>query len=308
MSRTELRSTAVRWIDLLHPSEAELTAIREEFGFHPLDIADCRKQGQRQKVERYREYAFLVMLFPVFKRKEREIEQAEVDFFVGNDYVITVHDGKLPPLVALRKQFETDETLRTTIAGISTVLVQEIVERLEVSLYPMLDHVSLDIRNAEQKVFSGKEKEMVEEIALLRRNITDFRRIVQTHKNTLKRLVDILKLNNLSGSQESVLAFERTIDRTKEIWDLLESYRESIDTVYETNHSLISYRLNGIMKTFTTMSVVIFLMTLIATLFSVRANGTPFLDRPFAFWAVLATMLVAGFTARQFFKRRRLLE
>ncbi len=308
MARSEVRRARIRWIDLLKPSEAELVALGQEFHFHPLDLADCKKQGQRPKVERYGTYAFLVFIVPVFNRATREIEAGEIDVFIGPDYVVTVGEEKLPPLGAFRRQFSPDGQSPEPIAETSVSLLHAMIERLIVSLYPMLDHLSLDIRTAEKKMFSGQEKHLLGEIALLRRNITDFRRIVQTHKNTLKRLVDVLELNGIAGAKENVQPFERTIDRTKEIWDLLESYRESIDTVYETNESLISYKLNDIMRTFTTMSVMIFFMTLIATLFAVRARGTPLLNTPFAFWTLLILVAVSGLAARQFFKKRRLLE
>lgn len=308
MARTDVRSASVRWIDLQHPTEADLVQLGEEFHFHPLDIADCKKKGQRPKVERYGEYAFLVFMIPVYSRKTREIEAGEIDFFIGPDFIVTVCDEPLPPLVELHKKFSQDEEARNGIGSSSCALLHEMLDRLVVSLYPMLDHISIDIHTAEKQIFSGKEKRIVEEIALLRRNITDYRRIAQSHKNTIKRLVDTLPLNHLPGIHETLPMFERTIGRTKEIWDLLESYRESIDTVYETNESLISYKLNDIMRTFTTMSVMIFFMTLIATVFAIRARGTPLLEAPFAFWLVVAIIALSGVAARQFFKKRRLLE
>lgn len=308
MARTELGSANVRWIDLESPKEAELTELVNEFHFHPLDIADCRKNGQRPKVERYADYVFLVFMIPIYNRATKEIESGEIDVFAGNGYIVTICDRPLPPFVELKRKFTEKEPGIEEIGSSSVRIMQEIIDRLVISLYPMLDHISLEIRGAEKRIFTSKEKKLVEEIALLRRNVTDFRRIVQSHKNTLKRLVDILHLNNLSGSTGSIQLFERTIDRTKEIWDVLESYRESTETVYETNESLISYKLNDIMRTFTTMSVMIFFMTLIATLFAVRAKGTPLLDIPFAFWLLIAIIAMCGFGARQFFKKRRLLE
>lgn len=308
MSRSEVSAGAMRWVDLVQPTEAEILALGSEFGFHPLDLEDCRKQGQRQKVERYHDYAFLVLLFPVYNRQSREIESGEIDIFIGPNYVVSVDEGKLAPLAAVREKVRSDQAFRQSAMHTSISLVREIVERLVVSLYPMLDHVSIDIHDAEKQVFSGKEKIMVAEVAKLRRNITDFRRIVQTHKNTLKRLVDILKLNGLSGSHEHLADFEHTIERTKEIWDLLESYRESIDTIHDTNESLISYKLNDIMRAFTTMSVMIFLMTLVATLFALGAKDTPLVTSRFGFWTIVGLVILSGFTARMFFKRRRLLE
>lgn len=308
MTRSELRTSAIRWISLTEPSEAELTRLGEEFHFHPLDIADCKRQGQRPKVERYSEYAFLVFLLPMYNRETREIEPGEVDFFVGPDYLITIRKTFVPSLNAFWHQCEEHAQVREQYGQSSVALLQEILDRFIVSLYPMLDHISLDIHEAERQIFNTREKKLIAEIGLLRRNITDYRRIVQQHKNTLKRLIEILRLNHLKGSGEALSAFERTIDRTKEIWDLLESYRESVDTVYETNESLISYKLNDIMRTFTTMSVMIFLMTLVATLFAARARGTPLLEAPFAFWILVLFVVGTGFGARQFFKRRRLLE
>lgn len=308
MARNEMRSERMRWIDLVEPTEAEILALAEEFGFHPLDLEDCRKKGQRQKVERYKNYAFLVLIFPVYNRKTREIESGEVDFFIGPDYVVTVDEGKLIPLSALRNSLKRGEVNPESVMASSVHLVHEIIERLLVAMYPMLDHLSIDIHSAEKQVFSGKEKAMVAEIALLRRNITDVRRIVQTHKNTLKRLTEILKLNGLSGSHEHLAAFEHTVERTKEIWDFLESYRESIDTIHETNDSLISFKLNDIMKTFTTMSVMIFVMTLVATIFAVESVGKPIVNSRFGFWSLLGMIALSGIVARIFFKRKRLLE
>lgn len=308
MPRTELRSSAVRWIDLEKPNEVGLAQLAEEFHFHPLDIADCRKTSQRPKVERYADYVFLVFMIPLYNRKTREIESGEVDFFIGNGYVVTVFESALPPLMEFKRQFENDESLRNDCGTSSVRLLNEMLDRLVVSLYPMLDHISLDIHTAEKRIFSKRDSKLVEEIAQLRRNVTDYRRIVQSHKNTLKRLVDILRLNHIEGSIDAVPSFERTIDRMKEVWDLLESYRESTETLYETNESLASFKLNEIMRTFTTMSVMIFFMTLIASLFAVRARGTPLLNVPFAFWLLVAIIVMSGFAARQFFKKRRLLE
>jgi len=294
----------VRWIELRHPEQTELIALGQEFRFHPLDIADCQKQGQRAKVERYHEYAFIVFPFPVYNRSKRLIEPGEIDIFIGPGYIVTVSEGQPAPIDALRSTVQKQPEQPSTSVG----LLHAMLDRLVVSFYPMLDHISVDIHQSEHQVFSGHEKQMVAEIGLLRRNVTDFRRIVQSHKTTLKRLVDVLKLNGLQGSHQHLTDFERTIERTKEIWDLLESYRESIDTVYETNESLLTYKLNDIMRTFTTMSVVIFFMTLVATIFAIHASDTPIVESRGAFWMIIFIVALSGWLARQFFKRRRLLE
>jgi magnesium transporter len=172
----------------------------------------------------------------------------------------------------------------------------------------MLDHISVDIQRAEQNIFRGKEKDMVEQILASRRNIVNFRKVMQAHKNILKKLQHANHEIQLFEPSKADVYFGSIIDKAKDIWDTLESFKETIEALQDTNESLISFKLNQIMKTFTIISVVIFALTLVATLFGMNVNGTPFVDQPIGFWIVIFVEVIVAGLFIFFFRRKKWLE
>lgn len=307
MSLAEIRSKNLRWVNIVRPEKKEIDFLKNNYPFHPLNLEDCLICGQRPKIEKYPKYFFLVLIFPVYNRQTREIEPSEIDFFVGEDYLITVHDDKLIPFRNFYRQCREEKTKEEIFSDGPGLLLYQILDKLLCYCYPMLDHLSIDVRNIEKQIFSGSDKKMVSEILIIRRNITDFRKIMQAHKNTLKKLATLIKDNGLPQNSRLTVFYNDLIELTKEIWDHLESFKESIEALQQTNESLISNRLNDIMKTFTTISVIIFILTLIASIFSINAKGTPLMTHAWSFWFILTVLFITALVSWQLFKKKRYL-
>ena len=302
----EIQPKSIRWVDVINATPKELETLKGRFGFLPLHLKDFASKGQRPKLDETPGYLFLVLLFPVYDRKAREIVPSEIDFAIGSDYVLTVHDGKLRGLTELFDLIEVNGPQRNDLLNGGPVgLLLRSLERLLAACYPMLDHISLDLKTIEKKIFRGEERRMVSEILISRRNITDFRRIMQAHKNTLKKLITALRLRGRIQKPNQQLSFEQLIDNAKEIWEQLEGHRETVEALYGTNESLISYQLSTVMKNFTTLSVMIFAMTLVATLFAIGVSGTPFLGLRNAFWYIVGLELILAGSLYYTFKHKR---
>lgn len=308
MSLAEIKNNSFRWINIIDAKKGEIDFLRHNFPFHPLDLEDVLISGQRPRIEKHEDHFFLVLIFPVYNRQTREIEPSEIDFFVGRDYLVTLHDSKLPPINEICHACQNNKTEKERMMKNGPAfLLYEILNKLLCYCYPMLDHISLDIRTIEKQIFAGFERKMLSELLITRRNITDYRKIMQAHKNTLKKLSSVLREKVVIIKPHFLVYFNDLIELSKEIWDHLESFKEAIEALQETNESLISNRLNDIMKTFTTMSVIIFVMTLVATIFGIGAEGTPLLQWKWSFWIIiLLLMLVAGLMW-QFFKKKKYL-
>ena len=125
---------------------------------------------------------------------------------------------------------------------------------------------------------------------------------MQGHRTVMERL-------GIYGGRELDLAAYQTElnalrEASIEIWHMLESQKESINALHETNESLLSLKTNQVMKTLTIISVITFPLTLLATLFSIQAGGTPFVHNPLGFWLILWVTLLGAATMLLFFKRR----
>ena len=282
------------WIDIENPEEKDMNYLAEKYKFHPLDIADCLSQSHRSKIDRYPKYTFIISMFPVYNRKTREIKAGEIDFFISKNYLITIHRQEFKIFIDFLNLFRLSSDLRQKYPDKSPEkLLYEILNKLFLYCIPMIDHVSQDCDNIEKAIFTGHERKMVSEILIIKRNITDFRKTMQVHKNVLKKLIYTLKESQLFVMKKTDVYFESLIDYTKEIWDTLENLKERIEALQETNESQISFRLNDVMRILTIISVITFPVTLLATVFGMNTiESMPFINNPNGFWYVVGIMIV----------------
>ena len=184
----KISTNKLSWINIVDPGQDEINFLRDQYNFHPLNLEDVsvNVHAQRPKIDTHEDYLFLVLQFPVYDDKTNRIRATEVDFFIGKDYLITIHDDKLGPLHDFHKMCREFEHYRHThMSANPSVLLYQILDRLLDYCFPMMDHISMDIEHVEDNIFEGKEREMVKEILLIKRNITDFRKIMQSHKNII---------------------------------------------------------------------------------------------------------------------------
>lgn len=293
------------WMHIVRPGEHEIQYLRDNFEFHPLDLEDCVNIAQRPKVDVYDKYIFLILLFPHYQRSTRSILAAEIDFFIGPNYLISVSDGKHELIDNFFDDCLKSEVYRERyLAQSPAQLLYEILHRFQDSMFPMLDHMSEDISNVENQIFNGVEQRMVRDILLVKRNIVNFRRIVNAHKSTIRKLMDVRRHGVFSLSSDLSLYFSNTIDRTKDIWEILEIHKETINAFQETNDSLISFKLNDVMKVLTALSVSLLPATLLASIFGMNAEWIPFVDQPYGFWIIIGIMGALIVSILTFFKKK----
>src|SRR3989344_2920616 len=191
MKLGKIKTKKITWININKPDKESIQYLKDNYDFHPLDLEDCLGKVQRPQISEYSHYLFFILTFPVYNRQTREIESSEVDFFVGSRYLVTICDGGLDTLDIFFNQIKNDEDQREKLMLSShpANLLYEILHRLQNYTFPMLDHVNKDIEAIEKRIFSGQHKTMVKEILYIKRNIVDFRRIMQAHKTIVKKLM-----------------------------------------------------------------------------------------------------------------------
>jgi len=281
------------WIDINKPKHHDIEELSETYRFHPLDSQEALKKSHRSKIETRGSYTFIGLHFPVYDRIKQEIYEGEIKVFISKKFLITVHHGELDSFDEFIHLFEISKPLRDKFSdGSPERLLYEILNRIYLSRFPMIDHLIIDCDSIEHAIFARREERMISKILSLRRNITDFRKIMQVHKNVIRRMVHELKENHLFVMKKTDAYFESLIDYTKEMWDTLENLKERIEALQQTNESQISLKMSGIMKMLTIISVMTFPLTLIAAIFGMNmVHGMPFVNNANGFWIVILIML-----------------
>lgn len=295
------------WLNIVNAKREEISYLRKKYKFQEMDLRDsyANNIAQRPKFYSRNGYSFLILQFPLYNRKTRTVDAEEIDFFIGDGYIITCHKNNLPPIVELFNMCVADKFYREQyLVGDNITLLYEIVVRLQEYCYPIMDHMSLDVKNIENNIFNGREREMVREILLIKRNILNFRKIMEAHKDVLQKLMKT-KITYLCTDQMKSY-YSDLIEHTKNIWDILNGQKEIIEALEDTNTSLISFKLNDIMRTLTIFSVIVFPLTLLAAIFGMNTtNAMPFINHPFGFWIIICIMVLGALSLFIYFKKKR---
>ncbi len=300
----QLEHNGLTWINVTKQSEPDLRDVQKRFNFLDQDIVECLPPFQRPKIVKRPDYYFIVLHFPVFDRATRRLGFTEVDFFISKNLLVSAHDSKL---LAIERFFtackKNPAELETFFNGTGVHLWFELLSRLLEAIFPSLIHINEDITLVDQKLFSRVPgAKMAEEVLRLKTNVVTFRRAMQGHRTVLDRLIlsagRELELYNYQSYINSLKEF------TNEIWHMLESQKESINALHETNESLINLRTTEVMKTLTVISVITFPLTLVATVFGINASGNPILHLSGGFWIIFTILLWGGIGTVIFFKRR----
>lgn len=295
----------LEWVNVTKQTKKELDELGRRFHFLPMDLSESAPVFQRPKIVKRAGYYFIVLHFPVFDRDTKRTGFTEIDFFLSANYLVTVHDGTLGSLENFFALLEKDDTKKHFFfTGTAAHLLFALLDALLEATFPILLHVNEDINAVDKKLFArAEENHIAEEILRLKTNIVTFRRAMQGHRTVLERLVMYGDRDlNLFSYQSSINALREAIS---EIWHMLDSQKESINALHETNESILSLRMNEIMKTLTIISVITFPLTLIATIFAIKAPGTPFVKMPQGFAFISFAILLGAALMLLAFKKKR---
>ena len=300
---SQIVSNNIQWINISKKGRAEINYLKKNFSFDSIDINECEKDTKHSNLFMKRDYIYFEILFPIYNRKTKLIEDSEINFFIKDNVLITVHDNKIDQLSGFFNEMHNNVSLKRNNFQDSTIkLLSGILSSLFGSCFPMLNHMDEDISALEKEIFTSAQKTNTEVILRLRWNVVNFRRIIQSYKNIVEKLIengqDLFSMSNLK------VYYSDLIEKTKDIWTMLENQKESIHALQETNESLISYQLNDIMKALAIISATMMPPAFIVGLFGVNAK-IPFITNPFFFLFIILACIVLVISFILYFKHKK---
>jgi magnesium transporter len=282
-----VETSGLRWIHIDDPRLAHREWLEQHYDFHPLDWEDVYSRNQRSKLDAYDDYLFIVLHFPTFEKSSGRLLTAELDLFVGADYLITFSEIPLPPLQAMFERMESREELReSTFSKGSGYLLYKIVDTNVDAAFPMLRKMGNKLDQLEDDILEGRSSEIVLAISNAKQEIINFRRIVRPQRAVLR---DLERTKQRYLAEEMEIYFDDISDAAERIWDTLENNKEVIEALESTNESVLSHRLNDSFRILTAASVILLPLTLIASVYGMNVP-VPGENEPFAFWVVVALM------------------
>jgi magnesium transporter len=291
----------LRWINIERPGPVDRAWLEEHFGFHPLDYEDVASRNQRPKIDEYEDYLFIVLHFPVFDKAVGRLNAAELDIFIGPDFLITIPNTPIPPVEYIFERCRSSEDVRGALLSKGAgYLLYKIVDDAFDYCFPMLRKMGNKLDRIEEDIFEGRSEEAVRDISNAKQEIINFRKVIRPQRPVLR---DLERTKQRYIAEDMEVYFDDIVDASERIWDVLENYKEVVEALEDTNESVISHRVNDTVRVLTAISVVVLPLTLIASVWgmNVRVPGEQDLT---AFWIIIGSMVVLLVGMLGYFRRR----
>jgi magnesium transporter len=299
----ELSAAGLTWIHLDAPPLERAQELSARFGWHPLDVEDVMSKRQRPKVDDYADegYLFGVLHFPVYDRAIQRLNAAELDFFVGPDYLVTLPTVELLPVTRLFHRCEEDEAFREQLLSKgSGRLLYEVLDDLFDYCFPILDKIGYKLDSLEDDIFEGRSQEVVRDISNVKQEIISYRKIVKPERTTLRLLERHVER---FLPEELELYFEDIIDAAERIWDMLDNYKEVIEALETTNEQIVSHRQNDVLNILTIISTIMLPLFVITGIFGMNVHF-PGENTSAGFWIITGAMIASVVGMLAYFRHK----
>jgi magnesium transporter len=298
----ELHARGLTWIHLEAPDQAHVAELAERFGWHALDVEDVLSKRQRPKVDDYAEYLFIVLHFPFYDKAVQRLNAAELDVFLGHDYLVTMPNVELHPVAHLFRRCQADEDFRDQLFSKgSGRLLYEVLDDCFDYCFPILDKIGHKLDSIEDDIEEGSSEEIVRDISKAKQEIISYRKIIKPQRPTLRVLERHIER---FLPEQLELYFDDLVDASERIWDLLDNFNEVVEALEATNESAISHRQNDVLRLLTVFAAVLLPLTLVASIFGMNVafagEGTAE-----AFWVIMASMAALFVGLVGFFRYKR---
>jgi magnesium transporter len=290
------------WVDIRDPGAAELAMLTREFDFSPLSLEDALKQRQRPKVDEYPNYYFIVVYAPLASTGQ-ELQMTEVDLFVGENYVVSLHPGHIPALDLARQRWERAEPeMGDRVGFLAHIVIDAIID----ACFPIVDDIDARLHRLDQIMFHGERGADAEELLMLKRSVFALRTSLYPLREAFNAFP---KHGHPLFDLETHPYFRDVYDHVLRLLDIIDIQQDMVTGATEAHLSFMSNQLNETMKTLTVVGICEAAAAAVFGAWGMNVTGLPFAHTTVAgvgvgFWIVSALTLGLIGLALLWLKRR----
>lgn len=288
------------WIDIINPSEDDIDVMVEVFKFHQLAIEDAIFPQNQPKLDEYDDYLFIVVHSMDYSHgREQAIQTRELNIFFGKNYVLTIHNDTLTPVAKLFKRCQSKPQAMQQGAGF---LLHAIMDNIVDGYFPVVEKLETRIEELEDRVLEGADKSVLENIVKLKRAVMTLRNFMLPQR----KILGLLGRSSTPFIRPATAAYFRDVyDHVVQVNSMLDSYRDVLNSTMEAYLSVVSHRMNEIMKTLTIITTIMMPLTVITSFYGMNIKLPEFAWGWKGYFFVLGLMGLAMAGMLMFIKRKK---
>ena len=288
-----------KWIDIVKPTDEDIAFLEKNFPFHHLIVEEIKTPTYHPLIELYDDYIFIILHFPNLNSSGEHIHNVEIDFLITKDSLVTVRYEAFSDFEVLFNA--TNQSPAAFMGKTTGHLFHHVIKQLLNKTFPELDRIKEAIDQVENQIFERFNEDIIEKIALLKREILDFLRALKPQKSVWDTAPSIFMTfwgKQLKPYLSDIVAdYHRTLH-------IAETHKEIVDSLHLTCSSLLDNKRNYVIKVLTIFTAIILPLSLVASIYGMNLKFLPLADHPQTFWWFLLGMLAATGLFLAYFRKR----
>jgi magnesium transporter len=254
-------------VDLVTPTPEEgHELLGNLFHLHPLSVEDALSAIHDPKIEQYPGYLYLILHGIDFEHATDDFATRDVDFFLGRNSLITVHDGRSRSIAKLRELCERHDHV---LSEGPVAVLHRIVDLMVDNYRPEIEKLEDRMDRLEDEAILGSQPQLVRQILSVKRNLASLRRVLIPQRDAVGRL----------GRREFPQISEEMTYRFRDVYDHLVRFsdeatllQDRVTGILEAHLSTVSNRLNQVMKVLTVMSTIFLPLTVLTGMWGMNVT------------------------------------
>lgn len=296
--------TGTLWVDLDAADVADVDLLKNTFGFHPLAVEDALNPQSRVKLEEYRDFLILIVRGVAFCEDTEDpydIETVNVTFFLGKNYLVTVHHETATAVESIRNILERKpELVSSGPARLMHALVDEVVD----DFFPIIDTLDEFMDVLEEKIYTSFDQDAIGDIFSVKRLVLSLRRHLAPQRDAFNILTN--RPTTLL-TPEVQIYFRDVYDHVMRINDSLDTYRELLSGTMDSYLSQVSNRLGTATKALSVVATLSIPFVVVSGMWGMNFERIPLSAHPHGFLIMMFVQLAIGAALTGLLKWRKLL-
>jgi magnesium transporter len=289
---------ALVWVDVVAPTADDLALLEEEFGFHHLALEDASLVHERPKIDEYDDFLLIIFYALTHGAANPGLRLEQLSIFAGRNYVVTLHQNDLAVLEETSGRWSASHAKIKD--GASGLLVYAILDAMVDAYLPVVDRMSDRIDQIEDAVFGRFDASAQQEIFHLKRDLLMMRRVLAPERDVLSFL---MRRDTTVFDDETIRYFQDVYDHLLRVLDSIDTYRDLLSSALDSYLSVQSNRMNKVMKTLTASSIILMMMTLVASVYGMNFVHMPELQWRLGYPMAMGLMLLIMVSLGALFKK-----
>jgi magnesium transporter len=292
------------WVDIDTRDSAKVSMLGDIFHFHPLAIEEAVNPDSRVKLEEFDQYVLLIVRTVAFCETTDDpydLDTANIAFFLGKNYLVTVHGADTNPVDSTRELLKRKPELANHGPA---KLMHAIVDQAVDAYFPIIDKLDEFMDSLEEKIFAQFDQGVLRDVFAVKRLVLSLRRHLAPERDAMSILTN--RPSTLL-TPDTQIYFRDIYDHVLRIYDSLENFRDLLSSTQESYLTQVSNRLGMATKALGVVATVTLPFVVVSGMWGMNFEGIPLHSNPHGFLILVFAQLALGLVILAGLKWRKIL-